>query len=105
MKGRKIMKNTFAICSVSRQIESTSKRIDVLSMDIEQAENSNYGDLAEMYKELLLEELEQLQRLTLSITSLIAGMDESEASSDHTDEGEASVFVEGELTNTKDTEA
>ena len=97
------MNNSCAIGSVSRQISKTSERIDLIAMDMEQMEQSNQPELLATYEDLLFGELEQLQRLVLSLTSLIATStapkdDEGKANAD---EGDGSAFVEGDLAHEK----
>ena len=88
------MKNGAAIGALSRQLESSAKRIGELTMDIEQFEQGN-EDMVKTCCDLRMDELEHAQMLVLKLTEFIALADESEAAV-NTDEG-GSVFGPGEL--------
>lgn len=90
------MKNAYAISSMSRQMCKVCGQIDALAMGIQDTEQG-IGDIADVYQELLLDELEHIQMLTLKLTELIT-VDPSEA---HTDDGEGSAFAAGDLTDVK----
>lgn len=96
------MKNGMVISAVCRQLKMVADRIDNMSMDIEQFEQSN-GAMVDTYVDLRLDELEHAQVLTLRLTELITQADE-EKSEVNTDEG-GSVFAAGDLTEEQAGEA
>lgn len=92
------MKNAHAIGGLSRQLQKVGERIELLAMDIDGAEQTN-TNLADFYMEHLLDELSCAQALVLKITEMTVeatGEPESNA-----DEGDGSVFSEGDLTAAK----
>ena len=92
------MKNAHAIGGLSRQLQKVGERIELLAMDIDGAEQTN-TDLADFYMEHLLDELSCAQALVLKITDMtVEATGEPEANAD---EGEGSVFAEGDLTAAK----
>lgn len=96
------MKNAYAISSLSRQLIKTCGQIDSLAMGVQDTEQG-IGDIADTYQDLLLDELEHAQMLTLKLTDLISqavGEDTANA-----DEGEGSAFAAGDLTDEKTGEA
>lgn len=96
------MNNSIAISTVSRQIAKTSEMIEVLSTDMCQLEQGDHDELLSTFEDLIFSELENLQRLTLSLTSLIAeSIQIEENGSANTDEGDGSAFMMGELTHNK----
>lgn len=89
------MKNAQAIGGLSRQLQKVGERIEWLTMDIDGAEQTN-TNLADFYMEHLLDELSCAQALVLKITEMtVEATGEPETSAD---EGEGSVFTEGDLT-------
>ena len=98
------MKNAYAIGGVCRQIIKTCERIETMASDAEGFEHQNQEALAIMFGDLALEELEHVQKLVLSLTSLVVEAntgDEGEASAANADD---SVFAEGDLTEEKTVE-
>lgn len=92
------MKNAHAIGGLSRQLQKVGERIELLAMDIDGAEQTN-TDLADFYMEHLLDELGCAQALVLKITEMtVEATGEPEPNAD---EGDASVFTEGDLTTGK----
>jgi hypothetical protein len=92
------VKNAHAIGGLSRQLQKVSERIDLLAMDIDGVEQTN-TNLADFYMEHLLDELGCAQALVLKITEMtVEATGEPEANAD---EGEGSVFAEGDLTAAK----
>lgn len=91
------MKNAYAISSISRQMGKVCEQIDALAMGIQDTEQG-IGNIADVYQELLLDELEHTQMLTLKLTELIT-VDSSEAT--NADEGEGSAFAAGDLDDVK----
>lgn len=88
------MKNAYAINSVSQQMVKICERIDDLASAVEGSEQDT-GDIADTYQDLLLDELEHIQMLTLKLTELV-----SEAVGEETannDEGDDSAFAPGDL--------
>lgn len=96
------MKNAYAISSLSRQLGKTCEQIDSLAMGVQDTEQV-IGDIADTYLDLLFDELEHAQMLTLKLTDLI-----SQAAGEGTanaDEGDGSAFAAGDLTDEKTGEA
>ena len=98
------MKNAYPIGGVCRQIIKACERIETMASDTEGFESQNHEALAIMFEDLALEELEHVQKLVLSLTSLVvegASNGEGEKTEANADD---SVFVEGELTEEKTVE-
>lgn len=93
------MKNAYAISSLSRQMVKVSERIEGLAMGVQDVEQG-IGDIADTYQDMLLDELEHVQLLTLKLTAMISDAVGEEAA--NTDEGDGSAFAAGELTAVKD---
>ncbi len=89
------MKNTFAISSLSRQLGRVCDQIDHLACDAQEI-SGKPSTLCEFYKDLLLDELEHVQMLTLRMTELVSEAVEEETA--NADEGDGSVFAQGDLT-------
>ena len=89
------MKNAYAISSMSRQMVKVCEQIDNLALGIQDTEQG-IGDIADTYQDMLLDELEHIQMLTLKLTDLISQATEEETA--NTDEGEGSAFAAGDLT-------
>lgn len=90
------MKNGMVISAICRQLKMVAERIDNMTMDIEQFEQSN-DSMVKTYAGLRMDELEHAQVLTLRLTELIAQA-EAEEPEVNTDEG-GSAFAAGELTD------
>lgn len=88
------MKNAHEFSSVSEQLKCTSERIGSLSWAIEGMEGRE-GDLAEVYMDLMVGQIEHAQILVLELTKLLDDTDELNA------DGGESVFAAGDLTNKK----
>ena len=87
------MKNAYAISSLSRQMVKVCEQIDSLAMGVQDTEQS-VGDVVDTYQDMLLDELEHVQVLTLKLTEMISlAVGEETANAD---EGEGSAFAEGE---------
>lgn len=86
------MKNAYAIDSISRQLVKTVEQIGELARGIQDTEQG-IGDVDDIYAEILLDELEHIQMLTLKLTELIT----QEPPEANADEGEGSVFAAGDL--------
>ena len=72
------MKNAYAISSLSRQMVKVCEQIDSLAMGVQDTEQGNV-DVADAYTDMLLDEIEHVQMLTLKLTEVIteaAGEDE-----------------------------
>lgn len=93
------MKNAHAIGGISRQLQKVSERIELLAMDIDGTEQTN-TDLSEFYTGHLLDEVACAQALVLKMTELVVAATGSESES-NADEGDGSVFTEGDLTSEK----
>ena len=93
------MKNAYGISSLARQLKLVAEKLDSLAMGVQDVEQAT-PDLAGVYQNLLLDEVEHVQILTLEITK--AAVEASEQSEEHADDG--SVFGPGELTDDKSKE-
>lgn len=89
------MKNAYAISSMSRQMGKVCERLDTLAMAIQDTEQG-IGDIAETYQDMLLDELEHVQMLTLRLTEMISQA-VGEDTAANADEGDGSAFAPGEL--------
>jgi hypothetical protein len=90
----KAMKNAYAISSLSRQMVKVCEQIDSLAMGVQDTEQG-IGDLGDTYQDLLLDELEHIQMLTLKLTELVSEAVGEETA--NTDEGDGSAFAPGDL--------
>ena len=88
------MKNAYAISSMSRQMVKVCEQIDSLAMGVQDTEQG-IGDLADTYQDLILDELEHIQMLTLKLTELVSEAVGEEPA--NTDEGDSSAFAQGNL--------
>lgn len=84
------MSNVSDICSVSCQIGKISEKICSYASAINERGGAVSDDLADVYEELLLDEIKQGQILMLKLTDLVTEQDEN------ADE-DGSAFAEGEL--------
>jgi len=92
------VKNAYAISSLARQLGKVSEKVDSLAMGVQDTEQ-NSPDLSEVYKGLLLDEIEHIQIMTLELTKLVT---ESASEGSNADEGDGgSVFAAGDLTDEK----
>lgn len=92
------MKNAYAVGGISCQLQKVCERIDTLTREIGQSEESN-TDLAELYESQLLDEVGHAQALVLKMTELLVeATGEGEA---NTDGGDGSAFTEGDLSAEK----
>lgn len=92
------MKKALGISSLARQLKAVAERLDSITMGVEEVEQ-NSNDLTDVYRSLLLDEVEHVQVLTLEITKAVA--DATEPSETNADEGGGSVFGPGDLTDDK----
>lgn len=92
------VKNAHNISSLARQLKVVSEKVDSLAMGVQDREQ-NSPDLTSVYQNLLLDEVEHVQILTLEITKAVA--ESTEPSETNADEGEGSVFAPGDLTDDK----
>jgi len=90
------VKKVYAIRSLARQICKVSEFIDQLAMGAQDAEQDD-GDVFDTYENMLMDELEHLQILTLKMTDTII----QEPNMPNIDEGDGSVFVTEELAGGK----
>lgn len=90
------MENTCLSKGLCKQLRSIVDRIDSLTDEIINASGQKDEVLVDEFKNMRMQELEQAQRLTLALTELIVNDVPDEANAD---EGEGSVFAEGELTD------
>lgn len=92
------MKNAYGISSLARQLKAVAEKLDSLAMGVQDVEQ-NAPDLTGVYQNLLLDEVEHVQILTLEITKAVA--EATAPSETKADEGEGSVFGPGDLTDDK----
>lgn len=93
------MKNAYEIGNLSRQLKAVSEKIESLAEGI--AANANLSpSLVELYRGLLLDEIEHTQILTLELTRRMAEAESSEDGTMNADEGDGSAFGPGDLTDT-----
>lgn len=92
------MKNAYGISSLARQLKLVAEKLDSLAMGVQDVEQAT-PDLAGVYQNLLLDEVEHVQILTLEITKAVA--EATEPSETNADEGDGSVFAPGDLTDNK----
>ena len=92
------MKKALGISSLARQLKAVAERLDSITMGVEEVEQ-NSNDLTDVYRSLLLDEVEHVQILTLEITKAVA--EATEPSETNADEGGGSVFGPGDLTDDK----
>ena len=92
------MKNAYGISSLARQLKAVAEKLDSLAMGAQDVEQ-NAPDLTGVYQNLLLDEVEHVQILTLEITKAVA--EATEPSETNADEGGGSVFGPGDLTDDK----
>lgn len=93
-----MIKNAIAISSLSRQLIKICETIDSVSLGSSEAGNG-YAEIESVYSDILADELEHLQVLTLSLTGLVVDALPPTFSNEREDEG--SVFMEGDLTEEK----
>jgi hypothetical protein len=92
------VKNAYGISSLARQLKAVAEKLDSLAMGVQDVEQ-NAPDLTGVYQNLLLDEVEHVQILTLEITKAVA--EATEPSETNADEGGGSVFGPGDLTDDK----
>lgn len=90
------MENTCLSKGICKQLRSLYDRIDSLTDEIINAMEQKDEVLVDEFTNMRMQELEQAQRLTLALTELIVEDAPEEVNGD---EGEGSVFAEGELTD------
>lgn len=93
------MKNANAISSIARQLKAVAEKLDSLAMGVQDVEQ-DAPDLTGVYQNLLLDEVEHVQILTLEMTKAV--VEATHESSENVDDG--SVFGPGELTDDKSKE-
>ena len=88
------MKNAQSIRILTRQICGTCERIESLTDGICEADLSGSGS-AGVYKDIMLNELENAQMLTLKLTEMVSEVASESKSNEDGDSG--SAFFSGEL--------
>lgn len=97
------LKNAYGISSLARQLKAVAEKLDTLAQGVQDVEQAS-PDLTGVYQNLLLDEVEHVQILTLEITKAVADATaSSEVNAD--DDGGGSVFGPGELTDDKSKES
>lgn len=92
------MKNAYGISSLAKQLKIVAEKVESLAVGAGETEQ-NAPDLTDVYQNLLLDEVEHVQILTLEITKAVA--EATEPSETNADEGDGSVFAPGDLTDNK----
>ena len=85
------MVNMNSICDLCQQISKTAERVEQIGRGLEYSESSR---TVELYEDMMLSEMENLQRSILALTGLVAESLSNDASNA---DGEGSVFAEGDL--------
>lgn len=92
------MKNAYAVSSASRQLIKVCEQMDTLAMGVQDTEQG-IGDLAEVYTDLLFDELEHAQMLILKLTELVS--QSQDGGTENTDGADGSAFGPGDLDSNK----
>lgn len=85
------MKNAYAVADLAGLMAKTCESISNLAMSINNAEQNDNTDLTESYKDILLNELENIQHMTISLTGILTDIVAENINHD------GSVFQPGEL--------
>jgi len=91
------MKNAKAIGPIARQIASVCQRIDTLNAGVIEMIEHKQPEVAMVLDEQIVGQTADLQQLVLQLTGLVMPSGEDDESASNTDEGEGSVFAEGDL--------
>lgn len=97
------MKNTMIINELARHLVKAGEAIELLTQSIASNEMEGKADFVSLYSDMRLDELEHLQQFMLLLTDAIV-QDTPETPAENTDEGDGSVFAEGDLTDNKNDE-
>ena len=87
------MKNAYAIADIAGLMAKACETIGNVTASLSNAEQNANDELAASYQEVLLNELENVQHMTIAMTQLITK--EIAEPPEHSDAG--SVFMPGEL--------
>lgn len=91
------MKNAYAIINLSMQLGKVSEMIQSLASGIQDCEQGN-PDVVGAYEDMLLDEVNHTQVLTLELTRLLT--EQEVDAGNHADE-DGSAFAAGDLTDVK----
>lgn len=97
------MKNAKSIGPVARQIISVCQRIDTLNAGVVEMIQQSQPEIALVLDEQIAGQTADLQQLVLQLTELVMPSDDDDSET-NTDEGEGSVFAEGDLDDVKNKE-
>lgn len=86
------------IGDLAQHLIKASESIQLLSQSIASNEMDGNEDFVSLYSEMRLDELEHAQQYMLLLTDAIV-QDAPETTTENTDEGEGSVFAEGDLSD------
>lgn len=86
------MKNTVAISSIARTLVKVAEKLETLAYSSRDTEETD-EELSNVYDDLLIDEVNHVQKLTIELTKVIIP---EEPDDENTDEGE-SAFGPGEL--------
>lgn len=98
------MKNTMIINELARHLVKAGEAIELLTQSIASNEMEGKADFVQLYSDMRLDELEHLQQFMLLLTDAIVQDTPETPDTANTDEGEGSVFAEGDLTDNKNDE-
>ncbi len=87
------MKNAYAIGDLAGLMVKSCDTIGQLALTINNAEQNDNDILMESYKDMMLNELENLQHMTISLTQFVTEV----AAGHERGDGVSSVFQKGEL--------
>lgn len=91
------MKNTPIITDLARHLRNASESIEALTSSIASNEFDGNTDFVSLYADMRLDELEHAQQFMLLLTDAIVQDTPEASAAEKTDEGEGSVFAEGDL--------
>lgn len=94
------MKNTTTIGSLCWHLSRVAEHITDIAGDMERIADESDSSADSVYADILLDSLEQVQKLTLALTERITAEIDSEEKPANTD-GDGSVFAPGELQSVK----
>lgn len=97
------MLNSFAVRAIAQRIKCTAEMIDSYTAGVDEVnENETGSAVQEQFQNMVFDEIEHLQQLTLVLTQVVAE-EFAPASAENADDG-GSVFGPGELNAKKDGE-
>lgn len=98
------MKNTMIINDLARHLVKAGEAIELLTQSIASNDMEGKADFVQLYSDMRLDELEHAQQFMLLLTDAIVQDTPEAPTVENTDEGEGSVFAEGDLDDKKNNE-